>query len=81
MGPEGPQGRRVSGAWFFNDLNPYSIASRRCTLYANPAAHLVLPESMLRFPNAKVVDDRMVRQDGVRLASLFGLPEGWPERE
>lgn len=81
MGPEGPQGRRVSGAWFFNDLTPYSIASRRCTLYVNPMANHILPESMFRFSTAKVINDRMVRQDGWDLASLFGLDKGWPERE
>lgn len=35
-GRTGPQATRVSGAWLFNDLTPYTVASRRHTIYFNP---------------------------------------------
>lgn len=78
-GPHGPQGRRISGAWFFNDLNPYSVAMRRGSLYLNPHSLFAVADSMLRFANARAVDGRMVRADGISLANLFGLSQGWPE--
>jgi hypothetical protein len=77
-GPHGPQARRVSGAWFFNDLTIYTAGSRRSTLYVNPWAHLELPPPMLRFPHARLVDDRIVQSGELTFREVFGLYEGWP---
>jgi len=77
-GPHGPQSCRVSGAWFFNDLTPYSVSDRRNTLYLNPWANHDVPLSMLRFPHVKAVEDRMKRFEGLSLREIFELPEGWP---
>ncbi len=78
-GPRGPQSRRVSAAWFFNDLTPYSIANRRSTLYVNPWAHMAAPVSMLQFPHARLVENRLVRAQGLSLREIFELTAGWPE--
>lgn len=78
-GPQGPQARRVSAAWFFNDLTPYTVATRRSTLYVNPWAHIEAPSSLLQFPHARVVENRLVRADGIAMRELFGLTPVWPE--
>jgi hypothetical protein len=79
VGHSGPQSRRVSGAWFFNDLTPYTVAVRRSTLYVNPWSYHDVPQSLLRFPHARVVDGRIQRSDGLALRDIFNLPESWPE--
>lgn len=75
----GPQYKRVSGAWIFNDLNAYSIASRHATLYFNPWATKPLPAELNDLPHAKVENDRLIRQSGVSIREIFDLPERWPE--
>ena len=77
-GPHGPQARRVSAAWFFNDLTPYTIASRRCTVYFNPWAHIEAPRSLLQFPHALIVENRLVRADGSTFRDLYGVGPEWP---
>jgi len=78
-GPQGPQARRVSAAWFFNDLTPYTIARRKSTLYVNPWAYLEPPNSLLRFPHAHVVENRLVRAEGLAFRDVYGLSAEWPE--
>lgn len=78
-GPSGPQYKRVSGAWFFNDLTPYTIASRRNTVYLNPWASASLPDSLLVMPHAIADEGMMKWSDGKSLREIFGLHEGWPE--
>jgi hypothetical protein len=75
----GPQCRRVSGAWFFNDLTPYTLAVRRSTLYVHPWPNHDVPPFLLRFPHARVVDEHIKRFDGLTIRDIFALPEGWPE--
>lgn len=77
-GPHGPENRRVSAVWFFNDLTPYTLADRRSTLYVNPWAYVAAPESLQRVPTRKVEDDKMVHSPGMDLGSIYGLPMGWP---
>lgn len=79
VGPGGPQGRRVSGAWLFNNLTPYTISSRRNTLYLHPHPLRPLPESLLSLPHARVVDGQISRVDGLSLRDIFGLHLEWPE--
>ncbi len=78
-GPHGPQYTRVSGAWFFNALSPYTVASRRNTIYLNPWATAALPENLLALPHAKADEAQMNWVDGKSFREIFGLHEGWPE--
>ena len=78
-GPRGAQARRVSAAWFFNDLTPYTIGSRRNTVYINPWAHIEAPSSLMQLPNARFIDDRLVRSDGIAVRDMFGVGPDWPE--
>lgn len=80
-GPCGPQCTRVTGAWFFNDLTPYTAASRRGTIYLNPWAPASLPDSLLVVPHAIAEDGKMNWIDGKSLREIFSLNEGWPEGE
>lgn len=79
-GNSGPQGRRCSAMWSFNDLNPYTAAVRSHTVYLNPWAHHQGPTSLEIFPHAKASQvDQITWVDGMALREAFGLPDGWPE--
>lgn len=78
-GRSGPQATRVSGAWLFNDLTPYTLASRRHTIYFNPWAANRLPEVLKIMPHAVAKEGKMQWQPGVTLRDVLELPEGWPE--
>ncbi|HJV88287.1 MAG TPA: hypothetical protein VJ698_22650 [Noviherbaspirillum sp.] len=78
-GPHGPQNRRVSAVWFFNDLTPYTLANRRSTLYVNPWANISPPERLQRVPTRRVEGEELVQIPGIDLGSIYGLPAGWPE--
>jgi hypothetical protein len=78
-GPHGPQCRKVSGVWFFNDLTPYTLATRRSTVYLNPWAHNPAPPAMDRFPTRRLVGDSLIASEGLDLRSMFGVDADWPE--
>lgn len=78
-GKKGPQYTRVSGAWIFNDLNPYTIASRRHTIYFNPWASLPLPDALKQMPHAFAEGGKMQWKDGISLRQVFALQDGWPQ--
>lgn len=78
-GKKGPQATRVSGVWLFNDLSPYTVASRRQTIYFNPWAALSLPDVLKQMPHAVAKDNKMQWENGIGLRQVFELPEGWPE--
>lgn len=78
-GPHGPQNRRASAVWFFNDLTPYTVAVRRSTLYLNPWARLPAPESLRRFPTRHISNDALATAEGISPREMLGLPPGWPE--
>lgn len=78
-GPTGPQYKRVTGAWFFNDLTPYTVASRRNTIYLNPWASASLPENLLAMPHAIADGGEIKWADGKSFQEIFGLHDGWPE--
>lgn len=78
-GPKGPQNRRASAVWFFNDLTPYTLATRRSTLYLNPWAHNPGPSSMHIFPHKRIEGDELVYVPGMSLNHMFGVPHQWPE--
>lgn len=78
-GKNGPQATRVSGAWLFNDLNPYTVASRRNTVYLNPWAAHRLPNVLKQLPHAIGQDGEMSWYDGISLRQCFNFSEQWPE--
>lgn len=78
-GPKGPTNRRVSAVWFFNDLTPYTLASRRSTVYLNPWSYLPAPNFMLAFPHKKLTTEKLVAVEGKSLAEFFGITAAWPE--
>ena len=75
----GPQATRVSGAWIFNDLSPYTIASRRHTVYFNPWAANALPKALTQMPHAIVQDGKIQREEGIALPKVLGLSKDWLE--
>lgn len=79
LGKSGPQATRVSGAWLFNNLTPYSLARRKQTIYFNPWAKKPLPEELKRMPHAIPLNEKMEWKEGLSLKQVFGLPDGWPE--
>jgi hypothetical protein len=78
-GPDGPQCRKVSGVWFFNDLTPYTLATRRSTLYLNPWAHLPTPPALDCLPTRRLVNETLVRARGITPRAMFGVNPEWPE--
>lgn len=78
FGKSGPQFRRVSGAWLFDNLCAYNIPSRQATLYLNPWATLPIPSAMLQFSHAIGIDGHMSWHDGVAIGKVFNLPPDWP---
>lgn len=79
FGRNGPRYRRVSGLWIFNNLNPYTLATHRQTIYFNPWASHGLPEVLTQFPHAVAHGQKMKWFDGRSLREIFDLSEGWPE--
>jgi hypothetical protein len=78
-GPKGPQNRTASAVWFFNGLTPYTLATRRSTLYLNPWAYMPVPACMLSFPHKKIIHDKLVFIEGKSLSEFFGVSRTWPE--
>ena len=79
FGRRGPQAKRVSGAWIFNDLTAYTLSSRRHTIYLNPWATHPLPEALETMPHAIISGEKMEWCAGFSLADVLGLPANWPE--
>ncbi len=79
VGKAGPQFRRVSGAWLFDNVCVYNLPSRQATLYLNPWAASPIPDEMLRFSHAIGADGHVTWQDGVVFGKVFALPDNWPE--
>lgn len=79
IGPSGPRGKRVSGAWLFNDLTVYTAARRKQTVYFNPWANHQLPDVLKHLPHATVEDSKIKRTEGLSLREVFRLPKNWPE--
>jgi len=78
-GKQGVQYTRVSGVWFFDNLNPWNIVSRKHTIYFNPWAQAVLPDYIKVFPYAQSEDNKMVWNEGKNLGDALGLEAEWPE--
>lgn len=80
IGKGGPQCKRVSAVWIFNDLHATSLASRRNTIYFNPWANISIPNSLKIFPHGIVEDEKMNWIEGLSFREVFQLDEDWPEK-
>jgi hypothetical protein len=77
-GANGPQYRRVSGVWLFNDLGPSTIAVRRQSIYFNPWATYPLPSWLENFPHTKGIDGLLQETEGTSFSTVLNLPDDWP---
>ncbi|MGV3571421.1 MAG: hypothetical protein ACO1PB_12545 [Ramlibacter sp.] len=77
-GVGGPRARRASGAWFFPDLTPFTVATRTNRLYLNPWANLPVPPAFLRMPHVIPVGGTLENRGGVEFREALGLPFDWP---
>lgn len=75
IGKSGPQYRRISGAWLFENLCVYNVFSRKPTLYLHPWATLPVPVDMLRFSHGIVADNCISWREGISLEQAFDLPQ------
>ena len=80
IGKNGPQCKRVSAVWIFNDLHATSLACRRNTIYFNPWANVSAPNSLKIFPHGLDADRKMNWIEGLSFREVFQLHEGWPEK-
>lgn len=78
-GPKGPQLTRVSGAWIFDSMNCWNLASRRPTIYFNPWAARPLPHALKRFRNAVGIEGKLIWSEGRPFHESIGLGSDWPE--
>jgi hypothetical protein len=78
-GIKGPQYKKVSAAWLFNDLHASSLAVRKSTIYLNPWANYPIPESLKIFPHAFLNENKMNWVDGLSLRDSLELHERWPK--
>ena len=77
-GPHGPQCKRVTGVWIFDNLSASGIRDKRHTIYINPSSNFEFPRALLRFPHALVKDQKLKWYEGITLNELFELNEDWP---
>lgn len=78
-GRSGPEGTRVSGAWFFNNLLPYTASNAGQRLHLNPWADLSVPSSLLDFPHTYLENQQIQEVSGKTIAEIMDLPPNWPE--
>ena len=74
----GPQYRRLSAVLVTERLDGWMIARVPVRLYLNPWAEHEYTCELLRFPQVRVVDRRLVETPGITLAEALGLPDDWP---
>lgn len=74
----GAAGTRISGAWIFDNINLYNLASRRQTLYVHPWPELEVPVSMLCFPHARLTPEGIQHTPGITVPDIFNIPKTWP---
>lgn len=79
FGSKGPQYRRVSGVWVFNNINLWNIMAQQNTLYLNPWSNFPVPKELKQFNHAYVIGSEMQWVDGVHFSQLLGLPETWKD--
>jgi hypothetical protein len=75
-GPKGRQNTRVS-AVLFCQVAPWNVHEARLCLYHNPWAAAPYQGTLNRLPQAVPQALKMTWVDGMTLADLFQLTEGW----
>ncbi len=82
LGMNGPINTRVSGVLVISRLVPWSISESDLTIYHNPWASQPYSGEMNRLSKVTVQPDGTLRWEaGIHPRELFGIPEGWPERD
>ncbi|MDI9239454.1 hypothetical protein QLQ15_11120 [Lysobacter sp. LF1] len=77
VGANGPEFTRVSGAWIFDRLSPYTLTEQTGTLYFNPFAANVAPLGLREFAHAYGIDGQLVWSDGPTIGDILGLTKDW----
>ena len=77
-GKSGIRYKRVSGVWFFENLNPWNITTIKNTIYFNPWAKLRLPKYLKSFSYASASKKIFKWHKRDNLGKIFGLPIDWP---
>ena len=70
---------RVSGAWIFGGMGPWTFAMHEGTVYSNPWASKRLPSFFTRFHHAELTEEGMKWTKGLWPRDVLGLAERWPE--
>jgi hypothetical protein len=78
-GPHGARNTRLTGAWIFAGLSPWTIASATSCLYFNPYSTTTLPEALKRVTKAEADECRFRWEDGAPLWHVMGLWPNWPK--
>lgn len=78
-GKAGPRYTRLSAVLVFTNLAPWSILRAGVRLYHNPWAKFPYMSDCVILPQAiPLPDGKMKLENGVSLASIFGLSDNWP---
>jgi hypothetical protein len=75
----GARNRGLSAVLSTKQIDPWNFGSRRALLVRNPWAATELPAIALGTDELNPIDGAFHRIDGGNMASIFGLPEHWPE--
>lgn len=81
LGPRGPRKKDLSAVLSTESIDAWNFASRRARLVRNPWATNALPRVAFRIDEFNPVDGAFRRTDGSKMATIFRLPESWPEGE
>jgi hypothetical protein len=79
QGSRGPRKRGLSAVLSTDQIDPWNFASRRGLLIRNPWAATILPPVDLGIDEANPDRDEFRTIDGANMATIFGLPHGWPQ--
>lgn len=72
---------RVSGVWFFNNLNSWNISTRKNTLYFNPWGEKQLPQLFTALNHVIGNNGKLEKKEGALISDLLNLPVDWPEQD
>jgi hypothetical protein len=81
LGPHGPQYKRVSGCWIFNDYNIWNLSNKTSKIYHHPCANMLLPEFLNIFPSRHVIEDKLQSRGGDEISVILNIPDDWPNCE
>lgn len=81
VGSKGPEFTRVSAAWLFDRLSPYSLAERTGTLYFNPFSTHPASPTLREFAHAYGEDGQLFWVDGPTIGSVLSLSKDWLDQQ